>query len=898
MAVRKRPAASGSARVRAVSVDADASESRLRQRKESLVTARAAKAAKREAAQASAAMISVSAPSGSLGAAAGQGGAAVAQTKPKGPGSLPPAFLQSLLKPESVRSPGVVTHPLAAFVKRLESACDGLKASILGKNAFACSKVAGVAAAVLGSNSVMTNANAGVTAKLSESSRWRVKPTVVRLASIALARERARQTELETAIVGQVDEEDLLLYVDFGRADETMMKTRDTAKEAGSTAAAGPAEGESQNASSSTAVVAQAPGFLSRFLAWQPKAGRHAGQIKILQSDAKYGMLIRRPGGQLISLIGRTPCPLQILKSTSGANLFQAAKQRDAVSSVVNRFRTKLRYQCMDGAPSNGVAERLFMAQPERKGWESMFVRCEVHLVQLNIKKTFHALVPNLLRGQLHFSLAINEGDGLRVLQQCVRDVVQERVLVLRDVSPPADILPFKRHVMALVLARGRNMVMKRLLMQCLPNGNWQRRDRIEIYVPPGPEVCIPSLAAVVAEAIVTIVAGARYTTYSANRWTKADEALDEIALMDIFCGVGSEAFRRFCAVCTADGRRARAAKAKSKAKAAARIESPAQQQHQQLVDGILAERGLVSNVSVANTGNATSNLTAEERHRETVNQHRRLALQHFESEPLGITLVTRQIFEPYRILIQNQLKLGSVPWEAAQQALEVRALRTLDGERAGEELRNYDLTVCASQMLEEEFLERTRMMLHSSVLWQELLPAQHRTLRMRTLAFRMLSSSQCLAAETLRWRHQKYPCKLFSILLSEEHAENVLRDDCTPCLRDSFSEDHIEMHKNDMDGGLRSPLAKAKLRLIARIGKSNMCEIEALHGYLRRKLVVKSCQTWALPVDQVSGTLPLGPGSSRYGFPELIFLSFRISLRLPPGLCPGVCPGMGPGNG
>ena len=84
----------------------------------------------------------------------------------------------------------------------------------------------------------------------------------------------------------------------------------------------------------------------------------------------------------------------------------------------------------------------------------------------------------------------------------------------------------------------------KKASLSYLPNGDWSRRDRIEVWVPNAVQhVNKAQIVSAVSEALCHILAGSKMTVYPRHRWTRADAAFDEFCLLEGIHGLASLVF-------------------------------------------------------------------------------------------------------------------------------------------------------------------------------------------------------------------------------------------------------------------------------------------------------------------------------------------------------------------
>jgi hypothetical protein len=126
---------------------------------------------------------------------------------------------------------------------------------------------------------------------------------------------------VESALATSLPPEDLLFYIDFATSDETPLKVglSDAASMAMATPAPDPARASSMVLHHSPLPLVSAATARSKTLS------------KILQSGSQFGMVVRTPSG-LLTIIGRTVNPLQLLQRTTAECLLEADRQREALS--------------------------------------------------------------------------------------------------------------------------------------------------------------------------------------------------------------------------------------------------------------------------------------------------------------------------------------------------------------------------------------------------------------------------------------------------------------------------------------------------------------------------------------------------------------------------------------
>ena len=496
-------------------------------------------------------------------------------------------------------------------------------------------------------------------AALASANRWQYMPTVKRLACCALHLDRDSRAMLENGCLATVGAPNLLFLVDAARYDETPMSVA-----ADSLASAQAAQ------NTGSAIVAPAPGAqltLQRAQLHIPATARKArGVKKLLQSEISWGFIVRDPStGTFETVVGRSATWLQLLERNTGEVLLESARRRSTLTAASESFAHKVRMSQTDAHGGNLRCERGWEAE-HGPSWAHLGLTCSLHKIAAAHTKVFQELMGNLVSGQINFALALNEGTGILRFKDLVRAYVFEKLDVLRG-SPPPEAAAYKRHVLRLCLARGARMVEKRLALLTLPNGDWRLRDTVQVYVPAAAVVDRDALAETIASSLNEVLLPGRFTLYPRNRWTKADEALDQFCLLEAVHGLASAVFPPWRELATI-----KAAKAGGALRWPAPIPAvphgPAPQDpligHGDANHPEGAPPDGVHEVAVrlAEAPDAPERLAPGpaagaddmDSKREENERHRRAAQQWLNTSPLGAAFIVRQCIEPLRRLLKN----------------------------------------------------------------------------------------------------------------------------------------------------------------------------------------------------------------------------------------------------
>jgi len=472
-----------------------------------------------------------------------------------------------------------------------------------------------------------------------------------------------------------------------------------------------------------------------------------------------------------------------------------------------------------------------------------MPLHCEVHMTTGVHSKTYD-FVPECIRGQIHFALAVNVGTGLTTFQQALTNVVRSRLRIRRG-SPPAGAIAYRKHLLRLCMSRGARLVERRLALVTLPNGDWRRQDCVEVYLPEGVDCDVEQIMVVVSQALVCVLAGASFTVYPRHRWTRADESFDQVCLLEGIHGLASATFPIWAASLSSARRpgAANSAMATVAADAKALADVVADAGEAAVAPQPDPAGGAEAPSSENPALQAASALQAKFRAEQAV--HRREALDWLQSKPLAKSLVVRQTMETLRRLLTAQLEMGGIKWDRSENAKFLRSRSANLNER-----RKFPIVEASLGTLEDRFDKDVWLLMSEPTLWENLLPSADQTVEMRGLVFRLLSSSRCWLELTLRQQHATFPVRMFRLLTVPEEAAEIAS--LPQCIFDPWSLRFVQDHSGQ-EGGLAGETALAKLELIARMAKLDISSIESLHASIRRRLYSRGVQTRPEALEEVS---------------------------------------------
>ena len=268
---------------------------------------------------------------------------------------------------------------------------------------------------------------------------------------------------------------------------------------------------------------------------------------KILQTQAKYGMVVKGPACY-IHFFASFPTPLQILERNTGEVLRHSLVQNLGVSFWANSFQHKARIVCVDKAGANAKAERGLVAD-RSPAWSSGVLPCEVHITSTIFKKTYPVYMPEHVSGLLHTALSLRSGPSLGLFRRCLAKTI-ERQLVIMHGSPPREATQHKQTCMEIFMSDCSSSLVQRVLLANLPNGDWRRRGEVEYYPPAGAAANRAAVVQMFTSGLLFALVAHKPRLWPQHRWTGADIAIDELCRLEMVHGLLSSTYALFLDHC------------------------------------------------------------------------------------------------------------------------------------------------------------------------------------------------------------------------------------------------------------------------------------------------------------------------------------------------------------
>jgi hypothetical protein len=636
-----------------------------------------------------------------------------------------------------------------------------------------------------------------------------------RLGELATRADRWLRSHLEDSIVAALPSVDLLLYIDGRAFDETPMKIAIREQDPP------PSPGEEVGSGDAVVPIGEVTRALKGFMPMDVVPS------KLFQTNAVFAMLVR-VGGEHLAIRSKTANWLQVLDRNTGECIKHALSLTNACSPAAASFGAKLALVTSDSHSANIRAE--VGMNNDREGWGLLHLFCKVHRASTSHTKTF-LLVDTAVSGIVRFSLALRAGTAMRQFRAALRAVLLEKLVVLRGESS-REASEHRASVLSVFVSRGPHLRARTATLATCLNGDWQNRNRAEVYLPHG-ATDNKKVRTKLVSLVVWALTSRAPPTYPRHRWTGADEALDYVGLMQSVHGLASSAFLRWLA-----GRRDGEQKSGTVPPAdhADRLpvgDEPVAGGPEPHVEGEGADDREGGHIE---SGPKT---WAEENE-----ANRRGAQQFIVSREIDLVAPMRVVMGPLAELLREYLFFGGGRWECQQRHTATQA--TPDGTGVAGE-RKLRLLVAAANELEHKFEQAVVALQGTRGVWQITHPTT-RTSATTALIFRLLHRSRSAVFQLLTRHHDGFPFKLFTVLSHPERVDEISQ--APDCLLDPFSRWFLDMHPGR---DLLTDVAKHKLQLIALMARVDILQEEVGNSRIRRQLMAASHSTHQQHVSATS---------------------------------------------
>ena len=647
----------------------------------------------------------------------------------------------------------------------------------------------------------------------------------------------ARWGRLEAALVNSLPRAALVHYVEAVQYDETPLWCRvvgdltqaNTATAMPATAAPSqrPAEASSSN------IVCR----VGQSKSLQVKAS--GAPQRIMQTRGEMALVLRL-GGKLVSIAFKSHFPLSVLEQCTAKCIKQQQLSMSRVGRAAKAFKSYTRAVTTDAFSGNKAAEG-GIAQERAKGeghHGSLHLLCAVHATAGVYDRCF-SLVDAHITGVIRAALALRSGAAMARFRACLREEIGSR-LEIKTGFPSAAASNYKKQACRLFVSHGQAALTRRALLALCPNGDW-RASSVQYHASSEEQQRLSpdEVKEHLTNGLVVALASSQPALYNRSKWTGSDMAVDDLGIFEAVHRLLSTTFARFCASYQSG---ALAASFLVLGKALAKYDC----QQRELEGEAGEEREVVAEeqaVGEATPGGGEAVAKADREDaaskergdapdwvRENV-KHRKIAMAFLRGQPLALMILIRLLMEPLRQYMGKQFRRAADKWDFSQRAAMAHA-----AEQGREHVRQLRVVQVAEGSDDRQFALQVRLLASTEHLWAIMPPSFH-TVRNRALAFRCISRVGCAFAKLLATRHQRFPFRVFLLLLDPAKAQELLQ---TPdCLLDGWTKTLKGLYPDFSGEEFQQVLYTVALLL-----RVDISSVESRHASIRRLLTARSVQT------------------------------------------------------
>eukprot|EP00929_Paragymnodinium_shiwhaense_P087510 TRINITY_DN47671_c0_g1_i1.p1 TRINITY_DN47671_c0_g1~~TRINITY_DN47671_c0_g1_i1.p1 ORF type:complete len:796 (-),score=110.12 TRINITY_DN47671_c0_g1_i1:303-2690(-) len=262
-------------------------------------------------------------------------------------------------------------------------------------------------------------------------------------------------------------------------------------------------------------------------------------KLMLVESEVCVLMAQTATGKQLF-LRKELPVQLRSLESNAAHLIVRCLRDTCILpDSLATLFQGKLHHLAItDDHPANGLAESCFTAGcKHRVHW-----RCLIHKAYPLVARSFE-LVPGIDSRCIKLALVLRNSGALSAFRRGLRQVLQERVVLLKGVCTSDDTR--HRELMMSAFFVGSRPIDKynQGVVRTLLNGNWRNREEIEVYVRRG-EHHRKKVVGVLCRHLVKALAGKQPKLFPRGKWTGVEQTLQYFGILEAAHGLLSAAFR------------------------------------------------------------------------------------------------------------------------------------------------------------------------------------------------------------------------------------------------------------------------------------------------------------------------------------------------------------------
>ena len=568
---------------------------------------------------------------------------------------------------------------------------------------------------------------------------------------------------------------------------------------------------------------------------WSVAKSRSKTVAKLVQSNTGYSFLHSDDAFENFSSYRGNQITWIQLTDSAGAEAGLAGDLvRSAQTTHIDNFGFLSRTVTYDGHSGLKKKEREWIRRQPR--FVLLYTICELHSLANDQTDSFLKKPEGKydVDGTNNFAKTVNPGMRFLRFGQACRAVLRHRLQICEGTVPRTG-RAYKYQLLRLCVGTGTKIVETLAALKTLPNGDWQPLGQFIVWMPIGSRYSTERVIRIVTETTASTLCGSRFSRWRDKRWVGAGAAYDEQLLFEGVNGLRTLSFVAFNEV--ENGKPMRAA-----------LEAV-----DKFIEGVSNPTPCAALPPLLHAAEddqpdrtqpgAADEMGQAERDAAEGKKLMGSVLQYLNTLPFGRSVIIRQVIQLFAKAVRTLLYWSSQKFEAIESRRKQRAGANVEPFKLA---RKYAVVEAVTRVIETKFHHMAHALLDTSDLWDNILPARDRTVTNCSLAFEMISGSECSMEHSIGTQHRKCPHRNFLLLTSRAAAAEL--DGFRECGRSGWGKEFKAFA--DRHGGIQGKVAWEATEHLAGDVAVTTSLIESLHACLRRILFTHGVQTHTADLD------------------------------------------------
>ena len=274
---------------------------------------------------------------------------------------------------------------------------------------------------------------------------------------------------------------------------------------------------------------------------------------KVFQTKFELGFLMECPKlAKYVLFRSTVPCPLQLVDSCTIENVAWCQREQEGLipglARFAQQFKMKVSLPASDRHWSNKGAEKGLLH--DDLSWTGHHFLCDIHKAA-QIQKCQSDLMSGTVSAMLMLAVSSRQGNALDEMKDHLKTLIYDR-LDIKIGTPPGEYATYRRAVHDVFLTvdttaataddpkrlAKESILKRRVVLEHLLNGDLQRHDAVEFWMPNAEWATPEQVKHVLGEWLVPALLPGLLPPFPRSRWTGADLSLNWCGLLESHHGL------------------------------------------------------------------------------------------------------------------------------------------------------------------------------------------------------------------------------------------------------------------------------------------------------------------------------------------------------------------------